>query len=146
MDNITKNTIEDWYYNNFGNWEINSFPSWNKEILLDRCTKKVITLHGKKITWESINTTKSDEKYKDTFIKLVSIPTKEEVAYAIHGKIKSDMKDNWDSELQCKQNPAGIINIDEEINKRNNLKYIKYITGSVIFITSLVTIGYIFLL
>lgn len=133
--------VKEWYYQNFDKWELNPYPKWTDELLNSRKKEKIITLDNLKLTWQSVNNEKEHMKYKEIFVKLAALPTKEEVAYSIHGKILSDINDNWDNELQCKSNPAGIINIE-------NAKFKNYyypIFSGLFFIISLSTIGYFYI-
>ena len=143
MDRNSIEIIKKWYYDNFGVWDDNPYPDWDQDLLIERAKEKVITLkNNEKLTWDLVNEKKSE--YKDKFLELVAIPSKEEVAYAIHGKVNSELNDIWDNELQNKQNPAGLVNIDNEIKNFYFYKNMKYIIGGAIITISIFTYGYIF--
>lgn len=144
MDKNSKNIIYSWYYENFGVWDKN-LPNWDEKTLILRAKTKEITIKecSQKLNWNLVNK-KEFEKYKKIFLELSSIPTKDEVAYAIHGKNKSNIDDIWDNELQNKNNPAGLVNIENEINKHNKLKMFKYLISGLCFMGTFLTIGYSF--
>ena len=50
--------------------------------------------------------------------------------------------DDWDNELQNKNNPAGLINIESEITKNERTKIIKYVLSGLCLIGTFVTIGF----
>ena len=143
MDKESKLVIREWYNNNFGNWSNNPSPNWDEKVLILRAKNKVITIKNctQKLNWDLVNDNKEYTKYKDLFLELSSIPTKEEVANTIHGKNISGINDNWDSELQNKYNPAGLVNIESEITKNERIKLIKYVFAGVCIIGTFVTIG-----
>ena len=142
MDNKSNEIIRNWYYDNFGNWENNPYPDWDQDILIERAKNKIVTLSSsEKLTWDLVN--KDKMNYKNKFLEIVAIPSKDEVAYAIHGIVKSELNDKWDNELQNKQNPAGLVNIEKEIRNFYFYKNMKYIIGGAMITISVCTFGYI---
>ncbi len=144
MDKESLVIIRDWYYNNFGNWVDNPYPNWDEKTLLQRARNKEITIKNcpQKLNWDLVNNNKEYIKYKELFLELSSMPTKEEVAHAIHGRTKSLIDDDWDNELQNKNNPAGLINIESEITKNERIKIIKYVLSGICLVGTFVTIGF----